>query len=179
MEVEKSECSNVDRHLDPGTSPDSEVINQVSNEDRLLHPAKMDKAKTSKKSGLQKKIDNGICSRDSCISVTSGIASSNGSGSELISTELFPVANKKPHEALKLDNDMESNIDCRMDGGLESAESWNCKKLLHPTDAQGHKNPKCSNSKGKSHNKSKISDAVKSHAENSHRSKGDSGKFVR
>ncbi|GAB4862111.1 hypothetical protein Ancab_037363 [Ancistrocladus abbreviatus] len=232
IEVDKSGCSN-GRCLDPGTSPDSEVINQVPDsqngarafesfcdpainsskaitcpgkvsdsassgkskkkgkkkdklpqtrnvhmEDGLLDPAKMGKAKISKKSRLQQKMENGLCSSDPCFSDASGIASINASGNEHISTELLLVADKESHETLKLNNDIESNVDCRMDAGLESAESWNSKKLLLPTEAQAHKNFRGLKAKGKSRRKSKITDAARSKIENSHRSKGDRRRLV-
>ncbi|GMH22312.1 hypothetical protein Nepgr_024155 [Nepenthes gracilis] len=225
MEVEKCGHSNGDRYFDPGTSPDSEVINQVPDsqigvralevlhdlnhsskatactanakvpassrkikvkgrsrkkeklpeassfnvEDRLPEPDDKTKAKISKKSGRQKNKNNRFCFSDSGILESIGNSSRNPSVSKQVSAVQLPIANMDPTDALKLAYDTECNMYGRTDAGFESAESWNSKKLLSPTAAQGKKVLKA---KGKSRNKSKNTDAARSQMENSHRPKG-------
>ncbi|KAL2893995.1 Histone-lysine N-methyltransferase ASHH2 [Bienertia sinuspersici] len=210
LEFQKQDRSCADKLSDPGTSPDSEVIDQIldtniparalislpnsvskascddscprsesfppSSKNRKNRRKKKDKlcqadnpvlecqqsshrAKNSKKGGQLQKISNDFCGSANDLTANSENPQSNTSSSELVSTDLLPIADEVSHRALILDNGAD-NAYAKIINGIESADSGNSCQLLPPAEILGMRNSKGSRIKGKSRNKSKFTDVI-------------------
>lgn len=214
LEYEKQDSSCADKFSNPGTSPDSEVIDQVlgstvgpmvpipltslhdfvnkaycgnvcpknhaipaslkksknrNKKDKLCQGSNLvqdcqhsaDRTKLSKKDGQLPKLSDKFCSVDN-INAEIENPPSNTSGSELLSTELLPVAHEGFNSPQSLDAGADISTNSRMVVGIESVESGNSCQVLPPTETVGKRNSKGSRNKGKPRSKSKITDAITS-----------------
>jgi hypothetical protein len=187
---------------DPGTSPDSEVINLILDaqvtarhqadfhdtlltsskdiaakghrtsgkrgkknrvprsrncnlEDGSSGPVSINKAKTSKKHGSRKDMDNGLCSGEILTSPTSENASSNLSSNKNVPMGPLVFSRESERgvfiEALKEESGTEAQTCCNLDVDVELSESHNSKNLHPSAKGMGCKLPKSGRvSKGRS-----------------------------
>lgn len=207
LDFQKQDQSCADKFSDPGTSPDSEVIDQVLDSTigakvvTSLHnfenkepcgnaspksnslPASSKKSKNkrnkkdklfqagnpflkcqlstdcveeSKKGGQLQISNNGFCSIDNRNANSENLLS-NSSGSEIVITELSPVADEGCHRDPSLVNGADDAYS-RMISVIESADTGNSCQLLPSAEIQGKRNSKGSRTKEKSRTKSKEND---------------------
>ncbi|KAH9624060.1 hypothetical protein KSS87_001821 [Heliosperma pusillum] len=199
-ESEKPGSSHAGKFLDPGTSPDSEVIDSsvgpislLNNFEKnmgssfsvplsLICPAssQLSKNKKKKKSPQKaeklkkdvqlQKCNDNVCTDGPNVSSENPLNNTSGSGSELVSMELLSVTGEGFQQAPSLVNGVDCNLSLRLIG-IESVDSGKVTHLLTPETPQKG-NSKGSKMKSKSTKQPKISNPKSSPKEPSGKRKG-------
>ncbi|XP_074280193.1 uncharacterized protein LOC141605369 [Silene latifolia] len=200
VESEKPGSSHTGKFLDPGTSPDSEVIDSsvgpislLNNFEKnidgsfsvplsLICPASSQSSKNKKKKKSPQKADkskkdmqlqkcnDNVCTDGTNVPSENPLNTTSGSGSELISMELLSATDEGFQKAPSLVNGVDCNLSLRLIG-IESVDSGKLTHLLTPETPQ-KRNSKGSKMKSKSKKQPKISNVKSNQKEPSGKRKG-------
>ncbi|CAK7346920.1 unnamed protein product [Dovyalis caffra] len=197
-EVEALGVATEKRYTDPGTSPDSEVINIVPEgqvdarcqedfPDAILSSSKVFAAdeggnvKSAKKRGGRQRKGDGLSSSEILTSSTSANGSINTPSSKECSTGQVPLSRETElevsGEALREEISMETKICGGLDADLRSSESQISKNPIPSTKSRGCRLPRKTN--GVNKGRSKVSDSAKSRRANGCKERGNDRKSVK